>query len=156
MPGGFTEERAGVSEEPPLEGPFARLGTPTWVVRYGAAVLAAGLALLLQWQLVPLFGSDPNASPFIVFFAAVMVAAWFGGLGPGLLATALSALISWYFFLSPQFSFALACVLHHSLPAQPLDGQSTPTALEATHLKNPHIELAKGDYPPELGSKLHR
>jgi PAS domain S-box-containing protein len=36
-----------------------------------------------------------------------MVAAWFGGLGPGLLATALSALLSWYFFLSPQYSFAI-------------------------------------------------
>jgi hypothetical protein len=33
--------------------------------------------LLLQGLLVPLFGVDPNTSPF------VMVAAWFGGLGPG-------------------------------------------------------------------------
>jgi hypothetical protein len=29
----------------------------------------------------------------MIFFAAVMVASWFGGLGPGLLATSLSALL---------------------------------------------------------------
>jgi PAS domain-containing protein len=34
-----------------------------------------------------------------------MVAAWFGGLGPGLLATALGVLAGDYFFLPPQGSF---------------------------------------------------
>ena len=57
--------------------------------RYAAAVVAIGLALLLQMLLVPLFGGDPNLSPFMVFFAAVMVAAWFGGLGPGLFSVGL-------------------------------------------------------------------
>jgi PAS domain S-box-containing protein len=61
----------------------------------------------LQALLVPFFGAEPNATPFIVFFAAVMASAWFGGLGPGLLATGLSALVSWYFFLSHQFSFVV-------------------------------------------------
>jgi len=70
-------------------------------------VAAVGLALLLQWLLIPWFGVDPNTSPFMVFFAAVMVAAWLGGLGPGLLAVGLSALLSWYFFLSPQNSFEI-------------------------------------------------
>jgi len=76
-------------------------------VRYGVAAAAAGVGLLLQSLLIPLFGVGPNASPFMVFFGAVMFAAWFGGLGPGLLATALSALLSWYFFLFPQWSLAL-------------------------------------------------
>jgi hypothetical protein len=48
---------------------------------YGIAVLAVGLALLLQFVLTPLLGGDPDSSPFMLFFAAVMVAAWFGGLG---------------------------------------------------------------------------
>jgi hypothetical protein len=61
--------------------------------RYGAAVVAVGLALLLQLLLGLRFGGDPNLSPFMIFFAAVMVASWFGGLGPGLLATSLSALL---------------------------------------------------------------
>ena len=61
----------------------------------------------MQALLVPFFGAGPNATPFIVFFAAVMASAWFGGLGPGLLATGLSALVSWYFFLSHLFSFVV-------------------------------------------------
>ena len=69
-----------------------------------AAVVAA---LLIQWLLIPAFGVNANVSPFMVFFAAIIIAAWFGGLGPGLLATALSTLLSWYFFLSPQLSFAV-------------------------------------------------
>ena len=78
------------------------------VLRYGVAVLAVGLALVLQLLLMPWFGASPDATPFIVFFAAVMVAAWFGGLGPGLVATVLSALTSNYFFLSPQQSLEIA------------------------------------------------
>jgi PAS domain S-box-containing protein len=75
--------------------------------RYGLAVLATGSAFVLQALLIPLFGGGPNSTPFIVFFAAVMASAWLGGLGPGLLSAGLSALFSWFFFLSPQFSFAL-------------------------------------------------
>jgi K+-sensing histidine kinase KdpD len=71
---------------------------------YGVAVLVVGLALLLQLLLAPWLGGDPDNNPFILFFGAVIFAAWFGGLGPGLLATALSALVSNYFFLSPQYS----------------------------------------------------
>nr|WP_166395318.1 PAS domain S-box protein [Rubrobacter marinus] len=82
-------------------------GGGAWLARYGSAILAVVLALLLQLLLVPLFGSGPNASPFMMFFAAVMVAAYLGGLGPGLVATALSALLSSYFLLSPQYSLQL-------------------------------------------------
>ncbi len=58
---------------------------------YGVAVLAVFLALLLQLVLIPSLGGDPRTSPFLLFFAAVMVAAWFGCLWPGLLATVLSS-----------------------------------------------------------------
>src|ERR687886_1589703 len=78
------------------------------LLRYGVAGLAVGLALVLQLLLVPWFGADPDASPFIAFLAAVIIAAWFGGLGPGLVATTLSALTNNYFFLSPQHSLEIA------------------------------------------------
>ncbi len=65
---------------------------------YGIAVLAVGLALLLKLLLDPMIYEE---SPFLLFFGAVMVGAWFGGLGPGLLATALATLASDYFFLAP-------------------------------------------------------
>jgi PAS domain S-box-containing protein len=68
---------------------------------------AAVVALGIQSLLVPLFGGSPNGTPFLVFFLAVMVAAWFGGLGPGLVATGFSVLISWFFFVSPRYSLEL-------------------------------------------------
>jgi PAS domain S-box-containing protein len=77
-------------------------------LNYGVTVLAVGLALLLHSVLVPLFGGDLDSSPFIMFFAAVIVAAWLGGLWPGLLATALSAGLGSYFFLFPQDSLQVA------------------------------------------------
>jgi PAS domain S-box-containing protein len=78
-----------------------------WAARYGTVIIAVGLSLLLQLLLASWFGGNPHLGPFMTFFVAVMVASWFGGLGMGLMATALSALLSWYFFLSPQYSFAL-------------------------------------------------
>ena len=75
---------------------------PSWF-RYGVAVLAVGLILLLRLLLGP--GITPQ-SPFLLLGGgAVMVATWFGGLGPGLLATALGLLAGDYFFLPPQGSF---------------------------------------------------
>ena len=71
-------------------------------------LLAVGLALLVQMLLVPWFEMSPEATPFLTFFAAVMVAAWFGGLGSGLLATAVSAVLSEYFFFFPQYELQLA------------------------------------------------
>jgi PAS domain S-box-containing protein len=40
-----------------------------------------------------------------LFLCAVILSAWFGGVGPGLLATALSALAFYYFFLPPIYSW---------------------------------------------------
>jgi PAS domain S-box-containing protein len=73
-------------------------------LRYGVAVVAVGLVLLLKLVLNPLIVQQ---SPFLLISGAVIVAAWFGGLGPGILATALGALAADYFFLEPVGSFAL-------------------------------------------------
>ena len=51
-------------------------------------------ALVVTLRLKPLLGE--SISP--LFFAAVMLSAWYGGLGPGLLATALAGWASAYFF----------------------------------------------------------
>jgi len=58
--------------------------------RYVVAVLAVGLACLLRLALTDAAGVR---LPYATFFPAVMVAAMLGGLGPGLLATGLSALL---------------------------------------------------------------
>ena len=77
------------------------------LLRYGVPGLAVGLALVLQLLLVPWFGADPDTISFLLFFAALIVAAWFGGPGPGLVATVLSALTSNYFFLYPEHSLEI-------------------------------------------------
>jgi PAS domain S-box-containing protein len=71
-------------------------------VRYGVAALVVGAAVLVKWLLDPLTVQD---TPFLLILGAIMVAAWYGGLGPGLLATGLSALATDYFFLNPKVSF---------------------------------------------------
>jgi two-component system NtrC family sensor kinase len=72
-------------------------------LRYGIAVASVALALWLASLLSP--RADP--SHFTLFFAAVMLSSWYGGLGAGLLATVLSALSLDYFFVSPIHSITL-------------------------------------------------
>ena len=61
-----------------------------------AATLAAALGrlILARW-----LASD---LPYLTFYGAIMAAAWYGGLRPGLLATALSAAITTSFLLIPK------------------------------------------------------
>ncbi len=68
---------------------------PRW---YGLAVVFSVLALVLMLLLRPLM----EHSIFFLFIAAVAISALYGGLGPGLVATVLSALASDFFFLPPQ------------------------------------------------------
>jgi PAS domain S-box-containing protein len=64
---------------------------------YLTAVVATAVVLLLRrWALGDLFGAD---EPLYLFLFAVLAAAWYGGLGPGLLATALGGLTGVYFFI---------------------------------------------------------
>ncbi len=66
------------------------------LLRFGIAVLASALALLITWLLVPYL----ERGRFTLFFAAVMVSAWYGGAGPGLFASVL-ALLSGNLFSAP-------------------------------------------------------
>lgn len=67
---------------------------------YTVAVLVVGTALLLTLLIQPLL----QQTIFLLFFAAVAVSAWYGGIKPGLLATGLSVLTVSYFFLEPKYS----------------------------------------------------
>jgi PAS domain S-box-containing protein len=73
------------------------------VSRYTFTILAVTLATLLRFALTPFIDLEV---PFIVYYPTVVLCAWYGGLGPGLLSTALCSLASLYFFFAPQFSFA--------------------------------------------------
>jgi PAS domain S-box-containing protein len=71
-------------------------------VAYGVAGQATGVSILLRWPLWPVIGDH---APFMTFFPAVMLSAYLGGLGPGLVATFGSAAASAFFLPKPHFSF---------------------------------------------------
>ena len=77
----------------------------SWIVRYGFAVLVVALAAIIRILLKPII---PTGFPFLTFFLAVMLAAWRGGLGPGLLASVLSTLAADLLFIEPIYEFRLA------------------------------------------------
>jgi K+-sensing histidine kinase KdpD len=65
--------------------------------RYGIAIAAVGVAFLFRYWL---FGTQDSRLPFILFVPAAMIATWYGGMAPGLLATAAGLMLGDYFFLS--------------------------------------------------------
>jgi PAS domain S-box-containing protein len=71
--------------------------------RYGTAVLTVLLAVLLTLPLQ----KRAERLDFPLLLAAVMVSAWYGGLGPGLVATVLAVAASSFFLLAPIYSFQI-------------------------------------------------
>jgi PAS domain S-box-containing protein len=84
-----------------VSGKLSTIDRPAFL-RYGLAILVLAVAVLVRLPFQPLLG---ETTPFLFFFPAIMAAAWYGGLGPGLLATGLSAVAANYFFMAPTFSF---------------------------------------------------
>jgi K+-sensing histidine kinase KdpD len=74
-------------------------------MRYGVALGAVVLALLVKPLINPFLGPE---SPFLVFISAVLISAWYGGMGPGVLAAVSSCLLTAYFFLPPYHSLEIA------------------------------------------------
>jgi PAS domain S-box-containing protein len=73
---------------------------PPVIWGYGIAVLSVAATLIIsRWA--PLHLQD---SPVSLFLCAVILSAWFGGVWPGLLATTLSSLAFYYYFLPPTYS----------------------------------------------------
>jgi C4-dicarboxylate-specific signal transduction histidine kinase len=73
---------------------------PPAIWSYGIAVLSVAAALIIsRWPALHL-----RDAPVSLFLCAVILSAWFGGVGPGLLSTALSTLAFYYYFLPPTYS----------------------------------------------------
>lgn len=73
----------------------------SWLLTYSVMILAVIAALLLTRLLLPVF--DPSV--FTLFYAAVAISAWYGGMGLGVLAIALSVTTALYFLIEPVYSF---------------------------------------------------
>jgi PAS domain S-box-containing protein len=71
------------------------------LARYGMAVVSSGVTLVICLLLDRVLSGN---LPLTMFIIPVAVSAWFGGLGPGALATLLSGLASDYFLTEPHFS----------------------------------------------------
>ena len=82
----------------------AQAGTGKIVLHYLLAVVSVGAALALRLSLAGLLGTG---APFITFFPAVLIAGSVGGIGPGLLASALSFLAADYFVIPPLHSLKI-------------------------------------------------
>ena len=67
--------------------------------RYAVAVVAILAAFAVRYGL---HGTLENRIPFAFFTLATLIAAWYGGLGPGLLAAVGGLTLTDYFFLPPH------------------------------------------------------
>jgi signal transduction histidine kinase/CheY-like chemotaxis protein len=116
---------------------------------YVVAVAAVGVAAIIAAASRSLLGGA--VSP--VFFAAVVVACWYGGRRPGLLATALSALVTETFFFPPLYqvdagsllrvaSFLLVALLTASLYTRARDAQTRAEQLAAAREEALKLEQA--------------
>jgi PAS domain S-box-containing protein len=78
-----------------------KLTRPSWFNRflgYAVATLGVTAAVIANLQLETSLQASPT---LFIFLCAIIFAAWFGGVGPGLTATALSVLAFDYFFPTP-------------------------------------------------------
>jgi PAS domain S-box-containing protein len=66
------------------------------LARYGVAILAAAIGLLVRHLMTPEWRLT---LPYITLFPAVAFSAWFGGFGPGMTTTCLTAAGAWYLWL---------------------------------------------------------
>ncbi len=102
---GFKRLRAatsGSSDAPPGLAP-----TPSqpWWFAYGFALISTGATLLVLQGLGP---EGYSNAPIIIFVFPIILCAYVGGLGPGLLSTLLSTLASVYLVLAPAYSWRIA------------------------------------------------
>ena len=116
----FTSRSARVHLEEPVLQPSADssrkmgIGTPAmsrvqkrqgYLLAIAATALICGLRLALD----PILAGHASLLPFVL---SILPAAWWGGLGPGLLATVLGALCGAAFFTEPSFTMWIESTPH--------------------------------------------
>jgi signal transduction histidine kinase len=81
----------------------ARMALPSWAGRYGVAAVCALIAFAVRYSLAPLLH---ERMAFMCFIPAALIAASYGGVGPGLLALGLGMALGSWFFIEPGHVFA--------------------------------------------------
>jgi PAS domain S-box-containing protein len=85
----------------------AELPKPATWKSYLVGLAAVAAALVARFALDPYLG---NLHPYVTFYLAVTVVAWYEGLGPTLVAIATGACVADYFFVPPRHSFAIGAI----------------------------------------------
>jgi PAS domain S-box-containing protein len=82
-----------------------RATTLTPPVRYAVALASAGVVILLRHAIDPLWSIRFT---FTMLYPAIVVSAWLGGFGPGMVATLACAVAATYYWVEPQNSWAIS------------------------------------------------
>lgn len=82
--------------------------SPTWA-RYAVAGVTVGMAALLH---LPLRDFFDGTVPFFLFYPAVTLSAALGGIGPGLVAVGLGAVVVDGFYLAPMYHYDMGDPAH--------------------------------------------
>jgi len=72
--------------------------------RYGAAVLTSLAFIAVRWLLAPFIGYD---TPFAILFIPIVLSAFYGGLGPGLVSVVTILALADYFLIPPLYTLGL-------------------------------------------------
>jgi K+-sensing histidine kinase KdpD len=113
---------------------------PTRLLRYGLAMILVLFAFGLRWAI---FGHLDQRLPFAFFFVAVMAAAWYGGLGPGMLAAAAGLLLGDYFFLPQHGAYApLSDAARTGITVYAINSMLIVVLMEALHVRIRRLEAA--------------
>jgi two-component sensor histidine kinase len=74
------------------------------MVAYATSLMGFVIALGVRFALNDVL---PSGFPYLTFFPAVLLTAFFCGTGPGIVTAVLSVLSAWYWFIPPAGTFAL-------------------------------------------------
>jgi PAS domain S-box-containing protein len=120
------------------------------LVTYGVAVLATAVSLVIRLALMPLL---VHHAPFMTFFPAIVLSAYVGGLGPGLVATFLGALAGDYYLLDPRHSFTTEeAGAVYALGLFVLAGAALSALMESMHRSRRRIAASERCYAGTLAS----
>jgi K+-sensing histidine kinase KdpD len=72
---------------------------------YAVSLVLLLAAIVLRWLLIPEWSLS---HPYLMLYAAIIVAAWHGGFGPGVLATLLAAVALTYLWMPPLYSLRIS------------------------------------------------
>src|SRR5688572_1098107 len=97
-------ERGNEVHRPSVRSTAIRVIRVSVLARYGIAVAAATVAVLVCLGLEPVWGLR---LPYITLFPAIMLSAWLGGLWPGLVTTLLCAAAADYYWIEPIRSWTI-------------------------------------------------